>query len=544
MIAEGLIKKMLVINEDFPQSLQVENQIDFLLDKALSKQRVLHSAFLNKKVDVNPLIVVQIPNKNEVMLDEIERWFEGKGITYENGSLAVWLSKKHENLDGIEENASSQIAVIIRQAVATGWDCPRAHILVKLRDNMNETFEIQTIGRIRRMPEAMHYESELLDSCYLYTLDEKFMAGVRSSLGKGALSACTLYLKQEYRTFSLISEQKSGLATTRNPAAALLAVHQYFAETYHIDGKTKSNLTRLETAGYIISDYIVDFTKSGSVSVLNQEQIKSLNNIRILTDLNTHIHGREYHHCVAEMGLKVGLEYSQMNAILRRLFDRNTRYYNKILSLETREVYAFVLNNSQRIMADIQKAMAFMLKQQLLKSPKITTVPFHIPQSCLFTFDAENKLQVELRKNVYEGYLSSAEPRSSSEKKFESFCENCKGIEWFYKNGDKGAEYFSIVYMDSFEKQKTFFPDYIVSLNGETWIIETKGGFTRTGKSEDIDLFSPRKFEILKEYLNKHSLKGGFVREDKRSMELCICIDKYSDEINSSNWVLLSDILK
>ena len=156
VIAEGLIKKMLVINEEFPQSLQVENQIDYLLDKALSKQRVLHSAFLNRKVDVNPLIVVQIPNKNEVMLDEIERWFEGKGITYENGSLAVWLSQKHENLDGIEENASSQIAVIIRQAVATGWDCPRAHILVKLRDNMNETFEIQTIGRIRRMPEAMH----------------------------------------------------------------------------------------------------------------------------------------------------------------------------------------------------------------------------------------------------------------------------------------------------------------------------------------------------------------------------------------------------
>ena len=38
---------------------------------------------------------------------------------------------------------------------------------------MDETFEIQTIGRIRRMPEAKHYENDLLDSCYLYTLDEK-----------------------------------------------------------------------------------------------------------------------------------------------------------------------------------------------------------------------------------------------------------------------------------------------------------------------------------------------------------------------------------
>lgn len=47
-----------------------------------------------------------------------------KQITYENGLLAVWLSDN------------------IKQAVATGWDCPRAHILVKLRDRMSETFEI------------------------------------------------------------------------------------------------------------------------------------------------------------------------------------------------------------------------------------------------------------------------------------------------------------------------------------------------------------------------------------------------------------------
>ena len=145
---------MLVINEDFPQNVQVENQIAFLLEQALNKQRELHSAFLQKGTKVNPLIIVQIPNKNEVMQDEIERWFEAQGITYENGQLAVWLSKKHQNLDDIEQNDAPQVAAIIKQAVATGWDCPRAHILVKLRDNMSETFEIQTIGRIRRMPEA------------------------------------------------------------------------------------------------------------------------------------------------------------------------------------------------------------------------------------------------------------------------------------------------------------------------------------------------------------------------------------------------------
>jgi len=80
--------------------------------------------------------------------------------------------------------------------------------------------------------------------------------------------------------------------------------------------------------------------------------------------------------------------------------------------------------------------------------------------------------------NVYEGYLSSAETRSASEKKFEKFCEGCDSVQWIYKNGDKGAEYFSVVYMDSFGKQKSFYPDYIISKNGELWIIEPRAALT------------------------------------------------------------------
>lgn len=142
VIGEGLIKKMLVINEDFPQTVETENQTDFLLERAYKKQRDLHSAFLSLNKNINPLIVVQIPNKSEVLQDEVERWFEQQGITYENRQLAVWLSDRHENLENIDANNAEPIAIIIKQAVATGWDCPRAHILVKLRDNMDETFEI------------------------------------------------------------------------------------------------------------------------------------------------------------------------------------------------------------------------------------------------------------------------------------------------------------------------------------------------------------------------------------------------------------------
>ena len=75
-------------------------------------------------------------------------------------------------------------------------------------------------------------------------------------------------------------------------------------------------------------------------------------------------------------------------------------------------------------------------------------------------------------------------------------------------------------------------------------VVETKGGFDRSGNSQDIDIFTPKKFAVLKDYLERYGLKGGIVRYDEKSEELCICMDSYSNDINSDSWVVLSDILK
>ena len=238
------------------------------------------------------------------------------------------------------------------------------------------------------------------------------------------------------------------------------------------------------------------------------------------------------------------MEYSYMNTIIRKLFDRNFTYSRKILAMEPREVYAFVINNADLLRHTVREAMATELEQLTLDINQISKVPFRIPQSCLFTYDGTAKTQLEMKKNVYQGYLSSAEVRSSSERKFEKFCEKCDAVEWVYKNGDKGNEYLSIVYADNSDKQKNFYPDYIISVNGEVWIVETKGGFDRSGNSQDIDIFTPKKFTVLKDYLERYSLKGGIVRYDEKSEELCICMDSYSEDINSDSWVVLSDILK
>ena len=546
VIASGLIKKLLVINEGFAQNVNVDDQIGFLLENALSKQRELAAAFLQRKSNIKPLIIVQLPNKNDVMLEHVETRFESNQITYENQSLAIWLSDKKENLESIEEPNAQPIAIIIKQAVATGWDCPRAHILVKLRDNMNETFEIQTIGRIRRMPEAKHYGSDLLDCCYLYTLDEKFTEGVQNSLGKGALNAAKLYLKQEHKDFTLQGEYKSNLTMTpRDSKQALQAIADYYAKTYKTDKDYKSNQTRLEAYGYDFSKDIVKHTVSGDVHTLSEEEFSRLNDIRIIEPLNTHKQGREFHHETANIGLKIGLTYDQMNVIVRRLFGEKDKYQKRVLDLEIRYLYAFVINNSDLLKHDILQAMATHLQQQTLPiENQVTTFEFKFPQETVFTFDGKAKDQSIMTKNVYDGYLISAEPRSDSERAFEKYCEKSSSVKWLYKNGDKGSECFSLVYTDNFGKLKSFYPDYIIGLqNGETWIIETKGGFDKTGKSEDIDIFSPKKFEVLKAYLKKHNLKGGFVRKDKQSQELCICDDHYSDDIHSNDWKLLKDVI-
>lgn len=97
--------------------------------------------------------------------------------------------------------------LLFKQALATGWDCPREKIIVKLRENMSETFEIQTLGRLRRMPKAKHYDKEILDCSYLYTFDEKYKLEVIKA-GNG-FEAQRVFLKEEPKKIKLVKETRN-----------------------------------------------------------------------------------------------------------------------------------------------------------------------------------------------------------------------------------------------------------------------------------------------------------------------------------------------
>lgn len=327
-----------------------------------------------------------------------------------------------------------------------------------------------------------------------------------------------------------------------NNQNSIQAIVAYAQKELGIGTDKTENRTRLQTAGYELSENIVKHTLSGETATLDFAAA-DMNAIAVTEKLNTHTHGRDYHQKVGKIGLEIGMEYSYMNTIIRKLFDKNFKYSRKILALEPREVYAFVINNADRLRHLVREAMAYELAQLQLEFQQKSYYEFRIPQACLFTYNGDAKTQLVMKKNVYQNYLSSAAPRSMPEVKFEKYCERSNSVEWWYKNGDKGNEYFSIVYTDNSNRQKLFYPDYIISVNGELWIIETKGGFDRSGNSQDIDLYTPKKFGVLKAYLDEHGLKGGIVRNDATTDELCICMDHYSDDIGSDDWQVLESVL-
>ncbi|MFC4711766.1 DEAD/DEAH box helicase [Planococcus dechangensis] len=545
VIEEGYIKKMLVINEDFSNFPEIENPLEFLLQQGIEKQNELARSFIKNQRKVNPLVIVQLPNNNDVVLENVERYLETQNITYENGLLAVWLNNKKENLENIEHNEAGPKFIIIKQAVATGWDCPRAQVLVKLRDNSDEVFEIQTIGRIRRMPELFHYDEELLDSCYLYTFDEKFTEGVKENLGDSASHSSTIFLKEEYRNIELTTEEKVGIPTSKDPKLMLLILKKYYQEEYNVTSRTTDNRKIFENRKYIFDEFITKSVVTGNVTSVNQESLEQLEKITFKDRSSARELSREYHNRVSRLGMKLGLTYNHMNTIVRRLFNRSTHYENKILSLETKQLYTFVINNFYRLHGDILNVLSNekYAQQSQLSLPVTQSKLLKLPLEFRFTYNKSNKLQKLYKKNVYEGYLSSAVPRSTPERLFEKECELNHNVEWFYKNGDKGSEYLAIVYLDNNNKQKSFYPDYVICVNGQILIVETKGGFSRYGQSEDIDVFTPKKFNVLKSYLSRHNLKGGIVREDKSNNELFICYENYNDDIQSDSWVLFTEFL-
>ena len=544
VIDEGLITKALYVNEGIEDNVEITDDYDYLLDLADAKRKAIAARYqevLPKGKVIRPLVLIQFPNGQPETIRAVERKLESMGYTYDNGMVSIWMSEDKRDLpENLTENDATPVFLLMKQAISTGWDCPRAKILVKLREGMSEQFEIQTIGRIRRMPEAKHYDDDLLDFCYVYTFDEKYKAGLLSTMDK-AYETRRLFLKPKCKTFTLEKEYRDLDFDGLGEREVLNRIYDALVEKYHLGTDKQSNRLILSGNGYVIGDEILGQALHG-VFVRTDMVATATSYYDTRKRVDTHKHGMQLLHSTDAIKTAIGLSTGKVKTILERLFRKGGNPKKKLLALNTAEFYAFIINNEHLLRDEFRKITAGMGQQMnLALQPKKGL--FHIPEQDFFKYDPGVKEEVEYLSNAYQEYTSgfaTSLVRSTSEQLFEQYCEDRDDIEWVYKNGDAGQQYFSIVYLDGLQHQWLFYADYIVmKKDGSVWIIETKGGESK-GKNKNIDIQIGNKFNAFKTYADKNSLHWGFVRD--KDNRLYINNTKFSIDLADEHWKPISQI--
>ena len=556
VIRSGLITKLISINEGISKVQRISgNEEEILLDLAIEKQKEIAKGYEKVGLDLTPLVIIQYPNetnKKEAkessarLMKRVENYLASKGFSYDNGLCACWLDGNKKNIDGDNQPAKDVIFLHTKQALATGWDCPRAKILIKLRDNMNETFEIQVLGRIRRMPEQKHYDDDVLNNCYLYTFDEKYKEAAISSYG--GKEAKILYLKNEYKTLNLYKQiRNDSVHSELDDKKKVKLVCDYIISHYDLEdvpmsasdksgyGRNKAKLEKIgDGEGYIFKDEVAINTFEGNVSYSKDLLSDEMNKITIYQDVDEDILNAKYNNTNWVIAKATGLSDAVIRAITQSLFQfertskkRRRNRIGRVLNFSKKEYRTFVVNNKKQLIEDIRKARYAHDNQIKNKPLSVVKIPFKIPEKDIVYLEPTKTVSV-LNENVYDDYTTDI-IRSLPEKRFEAACQKCGHVQWFYKNGDKGQRYFSIAYRDNFGKTSLFYPDYLLMTNDERlFIIETKGGESSDGESRNIDKNTvEKKFDALKSYVELHNLTNfehpiyfAFVRDVEHEDEL------------------------
>lgn len=560
VINEGLITRAMYINKDLntEQIENIQSETTLLLQKADEVRKEIATAYLQENEKIRPLVLVQFPNMNDELINFVENKLAEMGYTYENKMVAKWLSPENsqdkksakigkinvgeiDKPDSITHHNAEPVFLLFKQALATGWDCPRAKILVKLRENMSESFEIQTLGRLRRMPMAKHYDKDILDCSFLYTFDEKYKDAVR---GNGGDEYQRVFLKDEPRHIELKKELRHKDADFEDETAVRAELFNFTKEYFKLTDDFEENRKRLENRGMIIGGYLNRQYLTGKFHTLEMLREQEAEYHALRYPVNTNVHGLDLRHHIDSLKKYTGLSYERNRKILEFLFlaDFGTIKF-KLLNLSLKEFYAFIINNIEQIkMLFVEFEKSAVNKQKALALEQIREESFKLPLEELYPFDPLEKSDGYFERNVYHHYnakMLSGKYRSTCERLFERYCESNQNVKFVYKNGDSGQNYLSIVYYTHLGKQRLFYPDYIVETNdGQIWLLETKGGENAVGADKNIDAYAKAKFEALKRFSQEHGYQFGFVRD--KDLNLYINSREYVDEMRHDNWQPLS----
>ena len=149
---------------------------------------------------VLPVLVVQVPDKaSDAKLTELVGTIDAEWPGLGPRAIAHVLGE-HERLslgartvdwvypESIQTDSDVRV-VLAKEAISTGWDCPRAEVLYSERPAKDATHIAQIIGRMVRQPLAHRIATDdALNSvtCYLPLFDQKALATIKDELeGKG-----------------------------------------------------------------------------------------------------------------------------------------------------------------------------------------------------------------------------------------------------------------------------------------------------------------------------------------------------------------------
>lgn len=532
VISAGLIATGIAINEGVSRAIQENNNLDDdirLLDLADKKRKEIQAEYDRLGLRIRPLVLIQFPNGSEEWIKRVKEALADMGYTENSGLVASWFSGDHpDHPEEIKKLDGQYAFLLFKQAIATGWDCPRAKILVKLREGGTERFNIQTVGRIRRMPLREHYDNDLIDNCYLYTLDSQFTEGLTSALND---SFYTYQYRRKQTAPNIVLTKETLDGSDRfavNPEAVVKVVRATMLKECDLDHDGRLNKHEMEISkGYVFGTKLKTTAIEGVARTTHD--MLSLNTIfGGEHQINNHDDGFVIRDAKRKIARAIGVDENISNNALRILFGPEDmqmsllseeeitfeREHKLLSDMTLREYNAFLVNNRDKLVDLFSEISENEIGE--IKETGVLVSDWSIPPYQYYKQHKKMAATAIMGKNVFDNYGNNiliAPNRTVTEVEFERWCEGYDAVKHIYKNGDKGDEYFSIIYRKAF-RRSNFYPDYIIQLeNGDVWVIEAKGGMTADGSSNNIDGYAEKKFNALKAYAERvGGFKWGFVR--------------------------------
>ena len=543
VINSGLIKKSVRLNIGLdPEKQENDNVHIHLLRTAFEKKEELQRLYDKEMGEgaLNPLILVQLPSDNISLSEEdkgIRETVTGLlnaeyGITQQNGRLGIWLSGERDK-DGLEENNAIQDVLIFKQAIAQGWNCPRASILVSYRPIQSKDFGVQTVGRILRMPERKHYTSDALNYGYVYTDIQttqinlkpsdsdyfyKFVANRRDNMGwtfDMINSATIINDRPSKGVLTSVFDQKFYSVMENRYGIKQLPDIDLFTERNIEDAENLKEENRLKMIQngweFEIDDHQIRIPTNMQIDVYDQRAIQVLNeNLQDFAVTTAQFGTMLNSFCYDSI---TRLNRSKSWKKLRQTLIQFAEYYLGMFEFEARKFLLFPQNKTL-LQQHIQEALESFDEWQKSKGnerKRIESTVWEVPNKRFYTEHFNRQGQKLHALEPFFEYNKVSTPEAA----FKNFLnKNEESIEWWYKNGDSGVEHFAVPYEDIEGNLRSFFVDFIIHFkNGSKGLFDTK-----TKRSDNN---APNKHNALIEFIEeeealdaKKKYIGGVLIED------------------------------